>query len=154
MRFVPVASALLLTTACARPSLDLNAVPARPEPAAVSTVAGMWSGIVFESDADPGTPFTLLQVRQRDGTLAGQLAFTGSTIPLADIRVLEATEERYVALVGPFTNARDSVQLVARLEGQVTGQTMTGTVYSRSINGGKAYKGRFRAERARDITAR
>jgi hypothetical protein len=152
MRFMFIASALVVSAACARPSLDLNAVPSRVEPAAASAVSGMWSGMLYESEADPGTPFTLVQVRQADGTLGGQLAFTGSSSPLADLKVLEASSDHYVAIVGPFTNSRDSVQIVARLEGQLVGRTMTGTVYSRSMNGGKAYKGRFKAERSRDVT--
>ena len=153
MRFMFIAAALVVFAACARPSLDLNAVPSRVDPAAASAVAGMWSGMVYESEADPGTPFTLVQVRQNDGTLGGQLAFTGSSSPLVDLKVLEASGDHYVAIVGPFTNSRDSVQIVARLEGQLVGHTMTGTIYSRSMNGGKPYKGRFKAERSRDVSA-
>ena len=108
--------------------------------------------MVYESEADPGTPFTLVQVRQADGTLGGQLAFTGSAIPLTEVKVLEASGSHYVALVGHFSNSRDSSQIVARLEGELSGQTMKGTVYSRSTNGGKAYKGRFTAERSREVS--
>jgi hypothetical protein len=151
VRSLLIASALVISAACARPSLDLNAVPSRVEPDAAAAVIGMWSGLVYESEADPGTPFMLVQVRQSDGTVGGQLAFTGSSIPIADLKVLEASGTHYVALVGPFTNARDSVQIVARLEGQLVGRTLSGTIYSRSINGGKPYKGRFTAERARRL---
>ena len=141
-------SALLLAAACARPSLDLSTVPARPGPAVANAMVGMWSGTVFESEADPGTPFTLVQVQHRDGTVSGQLAFNGSRIPLADVTVLEATTDRYVALIGPYASPRDARQIVARLEAQLVGTTLSGTVYARSVDGGKAYKGRFTAERA------
>jgi hypothetical protein len=148
MRTAITISALLLTAACARPSLDLRAVPARPEAAVAGAMAGMWSGTVFESDADPGTPFTLVQVPHPDGTVAGQLVFNGSTIPLTDVTVLEATADRYVALIGPYTSPRDGRAVVARFEAQRVGGKLTGTVYARAVDGGKAYKGHFTAERA------
>jgi hypothetical protein len=141
-------SALALVAACARPSLDLSTVPARPEPAIASAMVGMWSGTVFESEADPGTPFTLVQIQHRDGTVTGQLAFNGSSIPLADVKVLEATADRYVALIGPYVSPRDARQVVARLDAQLVGRTLTGTVYARSVDGGRAYRGRFTAARA------
>ena len=147
VRSVIAVSALLLA-ACARPSLDLRTVPARPEPAIASAVVGMWSGTVFESETDPGTPFTLVQVQHRDGTVSGHLAFNGSDMPLADVIVLEATADRYVALIGPYATPRDSRQVVARLDAHRVGPTLTGTMYARPVNGGKAYKGRFTAERA------
>ncbi len=107
----------------------------------------MWSGTVFESEADPGTPFTLVQVRHRDGTVSGQLVFDGSDIPLANVTVLEATADRYSALVGPYRTPRDDRPVVARLDGQISGTTLTGRMYARPVDGGKAYKGRFTAER-------
>ena len=144
---------LMLATACARPSLDLSTVPNRPEPAVASAMVGMWSGTVFESEADPGTPFTLVQVQHPDGTVTGQLAFNGSKIPITDVKVLEATADHYVALIGPYTSPRDSRQVVARLEADRVGEKLTGKVYARSVDGGKAYKGRFTAERAPGVTA-
>jgi len=141
-------SALILTVACARPSLDLNTVPARPERAVANAMVGMWAGTVFESENGPGTPFTLVQVQHQDGTVSGQLAFNGSSIPLTDVKVLEATADHYVALIGPYAGPRDAGPVVARLDAQLVGQTLTGTVYARPVNGGKAYKGRFTAERA------
>ena len=148
VRSVIAVSALVLATACVHPSLDLNSVPARPEPAVANAMVGMWSGTVFESEADPGTPFTLVQVRHLDGTVSGQLVFSGTRIPLTDVKVLEATADRYVALIGPYASPRDARQVVARLDAQLVGQTLTGTVYARPVDGGKAYKGRFTAERA------
>jgi hypothetical protein len=144
-------TALMLTAACARPSLDLSTVPARPEPAVANAMVGMWSGTVFESEADPGTPFTLVQVQHQDGTVSGQLAFNGSRIPLTDVKVVEATADHYVALVGPYTSERDARQVVARLDAQLVGQKLTGTMYARPVEGGKAYRGRFTAERAPGI---
>jgi hypothetical protein len=152
VRTTIIISALLLTVACARPSLDLDTVPARPETSVASTMVGMWSGTVFESEADPGTPFTLVQIRQSDGTVSGQIAFNGSNIPLTDVKVLEATSDRYVALVGPYASAVDAQPVVARLEAHLTGQRLSGTVYAKPVNGGKAYRGRFTAERAPGIS--
>ena len=148
MRSFIAITALVITAACARPSLDLSTVPAPAEPAMANAMVGMWSGTVFESDADPGTPFTLVQVKHADGTVTGQLAFNGSRLPITDVKVLEATADRYVALIGPYASGRDSRQVVARLDAQLVGQTLTGTVYARPVDGGKAYKGRFTAERA------
>src|SRR5688500_20366103 len=73
-----IAVSAFVLAACARPSLDLNSVPARPDAAVANAMVGMWSGTVFESEADPGTPFTLVQVRHVDGTVSGQLVFSGS----------------------------------------------------------------------------
>jgi hypothetical protein len=123
------------------------------EPAVANAMVGMWSGTVFESEADPGTPFTLVQVRQTDGTVSGQVAFNGSSIPLTDVKVLEATADRYVALIGPYASPHDASQVVARLEAHRVGEKLTGTVYARSVDGGKAYKGRFTAERAPGVNA-
>ncbi len=148
MRSFTAVSALVLATACAHPSLDLHSVPTPAEPAVASAMVGMWAGTVFESEADPGTPFTLVQIQHRDGTVTGQLAFNGSTIPLTDVKVLEATADRYVALIGPYASPRDSRQVVARLEAVRVGDRLTGTVYARATEGGKAYKGHFTAERA------
>ena len=148
-----IAGSALLLTACAHPSLDLRTDPARPTPAAASAVVGMWSGTVFESDADPGTPFTLVQVQHADGTVSGQLVFDGSDIPLADVTVVQATGDRYSALVGPYRTTRDDRPVVARLDGQITGRTLNGTMYARPVSGGKAYKGRFTAERVPGVGA-
>ena len=153
VRSVIAISALVLATACVHPSLDLNSVPARPEPAVANAMVGMWSGTVFESEADPGTPFTLVQVQHADGTVSGQLVFDGSDIPLADVTVVQATADRYSALVGPYRTTRDDRPVVARLDGQITGQTLNGTMYARPVNGGKAYKGRFTAERVPGVGA-
>ena len=76
----------MLAAACVHPSLDLNSASARPEPAVANAMVGMWSGTVFESEADPGTPFTLVQVRHPDGTVSGQLVFSGTRIPLTDVK--------------------------------------------------------------------
>jgi hypothetical protein len=141
-------SALVLIAACARPSLDLSLRPAPSEPAVANAMVGIWSGTVFESVADPGTPFTLVQVKHADGTVTGQIAFNGSSIPLTDVKVLEATADRYVALIGPYASPRDSRQIVARLDARLDGQTLTGKVYARPVDGGKAYKGHFTAERS------
>jgi hypothetical protein len=153
MRTFTAVTALMLATACAHPSLDLSTVPARPEPAVASAMVGMWAGTVFESEADPGTPFTLVQIQHRDGTVSGQIAFNGSSIPLTDVKVLEATADRYVALIGPYASPRDSRQVVARLEAVRIGDRLSGTVYARAVEGGKAYKGHFTAERAAGVTA-
>ena len=153
MRTITAVIALVLVTACARPSLDLSTVPARTEPAVASAMVGMWAGTVFESEADPGTPFTLVQIQHRDGTVTGQIAFNGSSIPLTDVKVLEATADRYVALIGPYTSPHDSRQVVARLEAVRSGDKLSGKVYARAVDGGKAYKGRFTAERAAGVTA-
>ena len=153
MRSVIAVSALMIVTACVHPSLDLGTVPTRPAPAVARSLVGLWAGTVFESEADPGTPFTLVQIQHRDGTVTGQLAFNGSNIPLTDVKVLEATADRYVALIGPYTIPRDSRQVVARLDATRVGDKLSGKVYARGIEGGKAYKGHFTAERAPGITA-
>ena len=153
MRTFTAAVALMLATACARPSLDLTTVPTKPEPAVASAMVGMWAGTVFESEADPGTPFTLVQIQLADGTVSGQIAFNGSSIPLTDVKVLEATADRYVALIGPYASPHDSRQVVARLEAVRIGDKLSGTVYARAVEGGKAYKGHFNAERAAGVTA-
>ena len=137
----------IVALSCARPSLDLDTAPARPDASVASAVAGLWSGTVYESEADPGSPFTLVQVRRADGTLGGQMAFAGARIPLADVMVIEATADSYVALVGPYRSALASGDVVARIEASRVGDTLTGTLYARSVNGGRAYRGRFTAER-------
>jgi hypothetical protein len=151
VRTVLAISALLVSVACARPSLDLSTVPTTPTPAGASAMVGMWTGTVYGSEADPGTPFTLLQVKHADGTVSGQIAFSGSKIPITDVKVLEASADRYVALIGPYASPHDARQVVARLEAQIIGGTLTGTMYARPVDGGKAFKGRFTAERAPGI---
>jgi hypothetical protein len=138
---------LIVAVSCARPSLDLATTPARPDSSVASAVTGLWSGTVYESEADPGSPFTLVQVRRADGTLGGQMAFAGARIPLADVTVIEATADTYVALVGPYRSELASSDVVARIEASRDGDTLTGTLYARPVKGGRAYKGRFTAER-------
>ena len=144
----PFAVALALTlAACARPMMNVSATPPiRPDSDVAASLEGTWYGTVDANDSVGA--FSLTQLGSIDGTVVGRLAFSGSVIAPAEVKLVEATDSSYVALVGPYFDPAAETDVVARIEGRVDGDKLEGTFYAQPVAGGRMTKGKLLAVRA------
>jgi hypothetical protein len=141
-----IALALALA-ACARPMMNVAATPPiRPDSDVAAALEGTWYGTVDASDSVGA--FSLTQLGSIDGTVVGRLAFSGSVIAPAEVKLVEATDSSYVALVGPYFDPALDADVIARIEGRVDGDKLQGTFYTQPIAGGRVTKGKVLAVRA------
>lgn len=127
--------------------------PARSEsdmhPAAVRALAGTWRGNLLD-EAGVGRPFTLLRDSSPDAAVAGRfLFFVAADIEPTGVRLLDANERAFVALIGPYYDPREDAQLITVLEGIRTGSRIEGSFYTKIPNRkGTVRRGQFTALRA------
>lgn len=137
---------VLVLPACRAPSLDVDAdPPIRIAPALQDLYSGEWHGTSFREGDAVGTPWTLVQTVSIDGTPVGRLTFVGTTIPPANVKLVQANDSSFVSLIGPYYSPTLSGDVVTRVEGNISADRMWGTFYARPVSGGDAMKGRFDA---------
>ena len=115
-------------------------------PQALANLAGIWHGRLLGDGAGGGTPFSLLQGDADDAGVVAQVAFAGAAT--APVQLLEASATTYVALVGPYRDARSGREVVTVLEGRRVGDRLHGTYRAQPLSGGPATVGRFVAHRS------
>lgn len=124
-----------------------SSVPRRP--AILQELSGFWRGQLMASDADVSTPFTFIRDASADASVAGRfLFFSTKDVPPTGVRLLEASQSAFVALVGPYWDSRENAEMVMILEGRRVAERMTGrfnTRFARSSR--KGAEGRFVAVR-------
>ncbi|HET7458069.1 MAG TPA: hypothetical protein VFJ74_10465 [Gemmatimonadaceae bacterium] len=139
----------------------------------VSSVAGVWDGVLYFDGGESGVAFSLLQnalaptvastsrapsssAAARD-TVVGHVAFAASDDAVAaPVHILEASATTYVALVGPYHDAGFDAPVVMVLEGRRSGDRMWGNFRVRPSApnepapdaGGRAIDGCFVAVKA------
>ena len=137
----------LALAACARPMMNVSATPPiRPDSDVAAALQGTWYGTVDANDSVGA--FSLTQLGSIDGTVVGRLAFNGSVIAPAEVKLIEATDSSYVALVGPYFDPAADADVVSRIEGRVDGDKLEGTFYTQPVAGGRVTKGKVLAVRA------
>jgi hypothetical protein len=122
-------------------------VPRRP--AAVDALAGTWRGRFTDSEGLTDT-FTLLRDASVDAAVVGRfLFFSSPRVSPTGVRLLEANDRAFVALIGPYFDPREDADVVTVLEGVRNGASMEGTYYTRLHNWRDILRsGRFIATRA------
>lgn len=103
-------------------------------PRAVTALAGNWRGRFIDQHGAV-EPFTLLRDASLDAVVAGRfLFFSTPTVAPVGVRLLDANDRAFVALVGPYFDPRVNADVVTVLEGVRTGQTLSGTWFTRHHN--------------------
>jgi hypothetical protein len=124
--------------------------PSRPQ--IVSELAGLWRGRLISSspDAESVVPFTLIRDASVDAAVAGRfLFFTTREIPPTGVKLLEAAQSTFVALIGPYFDPAENADVVTVLEGRRVDSEVTGEFSTRLIRGWRRVKsGRFTATRS------
>jgi hypothetical protein len=118
-------------------------------PVAIRALAGTWRGN-FLDESGVVRPFTLVRDASPDAAVAGRfLFFVAADIQPTGVRLLEANERAFVALIGPYFDPRDNAEVVTVLEGLRTGCRIEGTFYTKIPNWkGTVRRGEFTAMRA------
>ena len=105
------------------------------KPAAVVALAGNWRGEMVVDGSGDRVPFTLLRDRSSDAAVAGRfLFFATHDVAPTGMKLLEASNNSFVALVGPYYCPRVNAHVMTIFEGVRRGQQMEGTFYTRVQN--------------------
>jgi hypothetical protein len=127
--------------------------PARTDagnrPTLVSALAGTWRGRFVDEHGTAET-FTLLRDASIDAAVAGRfLFFSTPRVAPTGVRLLEANDRAFVALVGPYFDPRENGDVVTVLEGVRHGDVIEGTFHTQLHNWREPLRsGRFVARRA------
>lgn len=118
-------------------------------PTPILALAGTWRG-TFEDESGSLRPFTLVRDNSPDAAVAGRfLFFVAADVQPTGVRLLEANERAFVALIGPYYDPRDDAEVLTVLEGRRTGCRIEGSYYTKLPNWkGTVRRGEFTAMRA------
>jgi hypothetical protein len=118
----------------------------RPE--AVAGLSGNWRGRLLGDD-NVSDVFTLLRNASVDASVAGRfLFFSTPAVAPTGVRLLEAGDRAFVALIGPYFDPRENADVVTVLEGVRSGTTLEGTFHTQGQHGRHTIRqGRFDALR-------
>jgi hypothetical protein len=101
------------------------------KPSAVAALAGTWRGETID-EAGNKEAFTLLRDASSDASVVGRfLFFATRDVSPTGVKLLEASESSFVALVGPYYDPRENAEVVTVFEGSRRGTAMHGTFYTR-----------------------
>ena len=115
----------------------------------VDGLAGTWRGIMTDGGGTTDR-FTLLRDASVDAAVTGRfLFFATPTVAPTGVRLLEANDRAFVALIGPYYDPRENADVVTVLEGLRTGSAIQGTYYTRRHSWRETVRsGQFIATRA------
>lgn len=116
----------------------------------ISALTGNWRGEMVIDGSGERVPFTLLRDRSSDSAVAGRfLFFATRDVPPTGMKLLEAANAVFVALVGPYYCPRENADVLTVFEGTRSGETIEGTFHTRVQNWRNTLRsGRFSASRA------
>ncbi|MGQ0539432.1 MAG: hypothetical protein ACT4R6_10825 [Gemmatimonadaceae bacterium] len=127
--------------------------PARePIPATgPDALAGTWRGN-FVDESGTVLPFTLLRDDSPDASPPGTfLFFTAAGVAPTGVRLLDANERAFAALIGPYYDPRENAEVLTVLEGLRTESRIDGSFYTKLPywkGKGTVRRGQFAAVRA------
>lgn len=126
---------------------------ARSQPP-LGALLGNWRGEMLLDGSGERVPFTLLRDQSSDASVAGRfLFFATKDVPPTGMKLLEAANAIFVALVGPYYCPRENADVMTVFEGSRTGQRIQGTFYTRVQNWRNTLRsGQFSATRADSST--
>jgi hypothetical protein len=118
-------------------------------PTPVRALAGTWRGNLVD-EAGASRPFTLLRDSSPDAAVAGRfLFFVAADVQPTGVRLLDANERAFVALIGPYFDPRENAEVLTVLEGLRTDGRIDGSFYTKLPNWkGTVRRGEFTALRA------
>lgn len=137
-------------------TIDLTTMTARPEaPTRLDVVAaleGSWRGRL--SDTNGASESFNLERESLDHHVPGQVfLFTTPTGIAAGLRLLEAGDRAFAALVGPYFDPAEGTMVVTVLEGTCEPGRLEGTFHTRRYNWRDTLKsGRFSATRVEKVS--
>lgn len=100
-------------------------------PDAVAALSGAWRGR-FTDETGSQAGFTLHRDASPDASVAGRfLFFSAPGIAPTGVRLLEANERAFVALIGPYFDPRENGEVITVLEGVRVGGRLEGTFHTR-----------------------
>jgi hypothetical protein len=123
-------------------------------PAPLGALAGNWRGEMLIDGSGERVPFTLLRDHSSDAAVAGRfLFFATKDVAPTGMKLLEAANAVFVALVGPYYCPRENADVMTVFEGTRNGPHIEGTFYTRVQNWRNTLRsGRFSATRADSST--
>lgn len=156
VRALALAPALALSSlslaACARPMLDASATaPIQPHPAVATAISGVWKGEVALG-GEGALPVTLVQGAALDGTVTGRLAFVSTPTAPAEVKLLEATDSSYAAIIGPYYDAETNTDMIARIDARLRGGALEGTLTARRLDGGRVERAKLEMRKVEGTT--
>ncbi|HJU75570.1 MAG TPA: hypothetical protein VJ717_17635 [Gemmatimonadaceae bacterium] len=118
-------------------------------PTSIRALAGTWRG-TFVDEAGSVRPFTLVRDSSPDAAVAGRfLFFVAADVQPTGVRLLDANERAFAALIGPYYDPREDAEVLTVLEGVRTGSRIDGSYYTKLPNWkGTVRRGEFTALRA------
>jgi len=119
-------------------------------PAPLGALAGTWRGEMLIDGSGERVPFTLLRDHSSDAAVTGRfLFFTTRDVAPTGMKLLEAANAVFVALVGPYYCPRENADVLTVFEGTRSGPHIEGTFYTRVQNWRNTLRsGHFSATRA------
>ena len=131
--------------------------PARgaTRPPIMSALSGIWRGHLMAADEDVSTPFTLIRDASVDASVVGRfLFFMTKDIPATGVKLLEASQSTFVAMVGPYYDPRENCEVVTVFEGRRVDGKISGKFNTRLVRGYRQVReGKFVALRADTTSA-
>ena len=124
-------------------------LPPSRSAAPLSALLGNWRGELVD-ESESREPFTFLRDASSDASVAGRfLFFATRQVAPTGVKLLEASSQAFVALVGPYFCPRENTDVLTVFEGVRRGERLEGTFYTRVLNWRDAVRsGRFVATRA------
>lgn len=118
--------------------------------APLGALTGNWRGEMILDGSGERVPFTLLRDHTSDASVAGRfLFFATRDVPPTGMKLLEAANAVFVALVGPYYCPRENADVMTVFEGTRRGDSIDGTFYTRVQNWRNTLRsGQFSATRA------
>ena len=119
-------------------------------PPIMSALSGMWRGQLMATDDDVSMPFTLIRDASVDASVVGRfLFFMTKDVPPTGVKLLEASQSTFVALIGPYFDPRENADVVTVFEGRREDNKIAGKFNTRLVRGYRQVRlGKFVAVRA------
>jgi hypothetical protein len=119
-------------------------------PPIMSALSGLWRGHLMAADEDVSIPFTLIRDASVDASVVGRfLFFTTKDIPPTGVKLLEASQSTFVAMIGPYFDPRENAEVVTVFEGRRVDGKISGKFNTRLVRGYRPLRaGKFVAMRA------
>lgn len=119
-------------------------------PPIMSALSGMWRGHLMGANEDVSVPFTLIRDASVDASVVGRfLFFMTKDVPPTGVKLLEASQSTFVAMIGPYFDPSENADVVTVFEGRRIENRIAGKFNTRLVRGYRHVReGKFVAVRA------
>ena len=124
-------------------------------PPIMAALSGIWRGHLMGADDDVSVPFTLIRDASVDASVVGRfLFFMTKDIPATGVKLLEASQSTFVAMVGPYFDPRENADVVTVFEGRRVDSKISGKFNTKLVRSYRQVRaGRFVALRVESGSA-